>query len=122
MRTELALIVEDESIIALGLQMQLQSNGWKNCKVVFSGEKAITFCDSNSPDLIFMDISLQGKLNGLEAAQFIRKNCDTPIIFVSANESTEVAAKVEALSPSFLLDKPYSEEKLLFAINAVELL
>ena len=67
------LIVEDEIIIAEDLRLTLQSFGHEIISVVSSGEEAINYTDNFSPDMIFMDIVLEGDINGIEAAMLIKK-------------------------------------------------
>jgi len=62
------LVVEDESIVAKDIQMSLKNLGYAVSAVVSSGEEAIKKAGENNPDLVLMDIVLQGEINGITAA------------------------------------------------------
>ena len=66
------LIVEDESIVALDLKHRLMELGYVVTAVTNSGEKAIQQAAETRPDLVLMDIRLNGKMDGIEAAEAIR--------------------------------------------------
>ena len=65
------LIVEDEAIIALGIQMELEMAGYGSCQVVATGEDAIACVAQDPPDLILMDNRLAGDMDGIQAARAI---------------------------------------------------
>jgi CheY-like chemotaxis protein len=74
------LIVEDDGLIALHLQELLRNSGYNVPGPVASGEEAIEYVRTSPlPDLILMDITLDGKLNGIETARQIRKISDIPV-------------------------------------------
>ncbi len=66
------LIVEDEGIIAMEMQDRLEGLGYYVPTIVSSGEQAIPVAAEERPDLVLMDIMLQGKMDGVEAATQIR--------------------------------------------------
>jgi len=65
------LIVEDEAIIARHLQMELAADGFDIIDIVSNGEEAIQKVNKNKPDLVLMDINLNGKLNGIETMEIL---------------------------------------------------
>ncbi len=67
------LIVEDEAITAMDLQKSLKRLGYDAPAIVPSGERAIKKAEELKPDLVLMDIELQGAMDGIEAAGMIRK-------------------------------------------------
>jgi len=95
------LIVEDEGLIALHLQESLEKAGYTAVDPVSSGEDAIEYVNTHAhPDLILMDISLDGKLDGIGTAREIRKRFDIPIIFLSAHTEENCLARAEEFAPS----------------------
>lgn len=112
-----ALIVEDESIIALELRMRLEQLGVVVKAIVPSADKAIETADREHPDLIFMDILLRGKNTGIEAAQNIRKKSKVPIIFVTGNTHLLKAQLLKSLQPCFMIAKPANDWELKEAIE-----
>ncbi len=78
------MVVEDDYIIALDIKKSVKGFGYDVPVVVHSGEEAIAAAGKFKPDLILMDIMLEGELNGLEAGQLIWKNLRVPIIYITS--------------------------------------
>ena len=81
------LIVEDESIVQLDLQRRLQRMGHSVVGMASSGEEAISKAGDLKPDLVLMDVRLDGSMDGIEAARRIRAEQGTPVIYVTAYAS-----------------------------------
>ncbi len=111
------LIVEDEGIVGLDLQRMLQNAGYYACEVVASGEKAIQKADADRPDLVLMDIFLQGELNGVEAAGQIHTRFNIPVIFITANTDKKLKEKALITNPFGYITKPFNEENVLEVIK-----
>jgi two-component system, response regulator PdtaR len=79
------LIVEDETIIAACLEKDLLKLGYEVLPVASTAEKAVTLTEEHRPDIILMDIILQGKKTGIDAAQEIVKTHTMPIFFLTGN-------------------------------------
>ena len=112
------MVVEDDYIIALDIKKSVRGFGYDVPVVVHSGEEAIAAVEKLKPDLILMDIMLNGKLNGLEAGQVIWQNCKVPIIYITSyfDDST---LKNE-VKPSFNYDyliKPFNVSDLKMKIE-----
>lgn len=106
------LVVEDEIIIAMEIADRLKSMGYDVLRIVANGEMAIKTTKSENPDLILMDIMIQGDMDGIETATKIHTFSDVPVIYLTANadESTLERAKV---SDAFgYLIKPFEEKEL----------
>ncbi len=78
------LVVEDELIIAKGIEKRLMALGYAVAGTVASGEEALAKVLETSPDLIVMDIHLQGDMDGVETAEKIRSIADIPVIYLTA--------------------------------------
>ena len=72
MESTTILVVEDESGTALALQTTLEQMGYRIPATTASGEGALVLVEELAPDLVIMDINLDGKMNGIEAADKIR--------------------------------------------------
>ena len=70
------IIVEDESIVALDIQQRLEAMGYSVVATAASGEDAIEQCEATPPDLVLMDIRLNGEIDGIETAGHIRSHAD----------------------------------------------
>jgi len=112
MKSKKILIVEDEIIIAMEIADRLKSMGYEVLRIVSNGEMAIKTALSEKPDLILMDIMIQGDMDGIETASKILAHSSIPVIYLTANadESTLERAKV---SDAFAyLIKPFEEREL----------
>ncbi|MGB9980227.1 response regulator [Methanobacterium sp.] len=104
------LIVEDESIIALDIEFKLKSAGFNVYKAL-SGESALKIINDKI-DLILMDIQLNGKLDGIKTAIQIRKNFNTPIIYITGNQGLKIQEKIKLTEPYTFIKKPFDEVQL----------
>ena len=75
------LIVEDERIVALDIKSRLTQLGYEVVGVESSAEGAIASVADRSPDIVLMDIKLDGAVDGIEASKQLRQTCDVPVIF-----------------------------------------
>ena len=67
------LIVEDEAIFAESLKNQLFNLGYQVCGTAASGDDAMRIMEHSEPDLVMMDIMLEGSMDGVEVAGMIRE-------------------------------------------------
>lgn len=111
------VIVEDENIIALDIKKRLKSYGYNISAVVPSGEEAIRVAQELKPDLIIMDIVLKGKMDGIEAAEWINRRNHIPIVYLTAYSDNNTAMRIKKTTPFALLIKPFSELELKMIIE-----
>lgn len=103
------LIVEDERIAALALTNMLARMGLKVCASVASGEEAVERLAEIDPQLVFMDINLEGEMDGIEAARLIHELRDVPICYVTAYSDEATRHRATATAPVDFLAKPLME-------------
>ena len=101
------LIVEDERLIALDLQRRLTQLGYAVVGIAASGPQAITTAYQLQPDLVLMDIRLQGEMDGIEAALHIQQARPIPIIYLTAYVDDATMQRAQATSPRGFLRKPF---------------
>ena len=101
------LVVEDERIVAFGLKQQLEALGYRVAAVVPSGELAIEKASELKPDLVLMDIHLEGAMDGVEAAERIHACLRIPVIFLTAYAEDETLSRAQVSLPFGYLVKPY---------------
>jgi CheY-like chemotaxis protein len=112
------LIVEDEGLIALHLMEILTNAGYRVREPVPSGEDALGQVERvPRPDLILMDITLDGQLDGIETALRIRKRYDIPVIFLTAHSNDIIIARAKEASPGGYIIKPVIEKDLLAQVE-----
>jgi len=114
------LIVEDEGLIALHLMETLINAGYRVFEPVATGEEVLKLLEvSPQPDLILMDITLDGILDGIETARLIMQQYQIPVIFLTAHSNGSVVTKAKEVSPQGYILKPVLVEDLLQNIERV---
>ncbi len=117
MKKEKILIVEDELILSMELKMRLQREGFNNIKCITTGEEAVEYAVNFKPDIILMDIMLNGVITGIEAAQLIFQFIKIPLIYITGNDHLRTDEQLLATKPVAILGKPCSEWSLSEAIK-----
>ena len=111
------LIVEDEAIIAYDTKIKLEHEGYNVVDIVDTGQKAIKSMEIYKPDLVLMDILLNGDMNGIETAKKISAEYKTPILFLSAHSESDLLRQLDNKKHYSYLVKPLSGEELFQAVN-----
>ena len=106
------MIVENQGIVALDIQGKLERMGYEVPVVVSSGEEAIQKAEEIHPDLILMDIQLQGDMDGVVAAKQIRDRLSIPVIYLTALSEYSTVQRVKMTQPLGYIVKPFEEEEL----------
>ncbi len=101
-----AMIVEDEVIAAMATERMLKKLGFEVCGNVTSGEEALETMDEECPDLVIMDIRLDGELDGIETSMLMKQNRDVPVIFVTAYSDDSTVSRASAAKPLAFINKP----------------
>lgn len=115
--TARVLVVEDETNVAEVLKARLESYGYIVCGLAASGGDAIHLAGSSHPDIIMMDIKLNGDLDGIETADQIRLHHDVPIIYLTAFSDKHLLERVKITEPFGYIVKPYEGRELRIAIE-----
>ena len=100
------ILVEDEQIVAKYVEKQLIGAGYHILASVAKGEEAIEKVKSLNPDVVLMDIKLVDGMDGIEAANLIRKNYQTPVIFLTSLTDDESFQRAKTAEPFGYLVKP----------------
>ena len=103
------IIVEDERIIAEDLKSSIENFGYSVLKISSSGEDAIEECKILHPDIVLMDIKLQGEMTGIDAAKIITDRYQIPIIFSSAHADEKTVILALQADPFGFLVKPFDD-------------
>jgi PAS domain S-box-containing protein len=111
------LIVEDEAITALFIQECLENIGFKVVDTVATGHEAIDISEKLRPDLVLMDIKLDGDLNGIETARIIYNLFNIPVVYLTAYSDNDTLEKAILTGPFGYLLKPVEEKALRPAIE-----
>jgi CheY-like chemotaxis protein len=100
------LIVEDERIVATDLQDVLNGLGYDAYAIASSGAEALAIARTKRPDIVLMDIRIDGDVDGIEVATQLRREFDTAVIFVTALGDTVTTQRAKSAEPSAYLVKP----------------
>ncbi|MDH3267437.1 MAG: PAS domain S-box protein [Ignavibacteria bacterium] len=106
------LLVEDEQIVAKFAEKQLSGAGYKVVASVKTGEEAIEKVRMQYPDIVLMDIKLMGSMDGIETADYILKNYQTPVIFLTSLADDESFQRAKIVEPFGYLIKPIDLKEL----------
>jgi DNA-binding NtrC family response regulator len=106
------LIVEDEMLLALDLEMSLTDMGHTILGSFRNGEDALSFIEKNRPDVVLLDIKLEGELDGIEASKVIHYEYNVPVIFVTGNTDSNTLTKAQEMNPVGIINKPIKDYEL----------
>jgi DNA-binding LytR/AlgR family response regulator len=106
------LVVEDESIVRKDIEQTLKGLGYQVVSTVDNGEDAIEAASKYRPDVILMDIMLKGDLNGIAAAEEIKRTVDVPILFLTAYADRGTLSEAKLAEPHGYILKPFKDVDL----------
>lgn len=112
------MIVDDEILTAMALRIGLIDLGYDVCKLYASGEEALKNLIWEKPDVVIMDISLNGEVDGIKTAEKIRKKFGLPVIFLTGYSSRELMEKAKIAKPCHYFVKPVPCEMLKIEIDS----
>ncbi len=110
------LIVEDEFIVANDLRLTLKQAGYDVTGIAISAEEADEYIKKSKPDLVLLDIRLEGKQSGIDLARKLKEE-NIAFIFLSANSDQKILEQAKQTDPYGFLVKPFREKDLLIALE-----
>ena len=111
------LVVEDEVIIAKDIQNMLKKLGYAVSALAPSGVEAIKNVAETRPDLVLMDIVLEGDMDGVAAAEHIRNHFDIPVVYLTAYSDDTTLQRAKITEPYGYILKPFQERELYTTIE-----
>ena len=115
-RTAKILVVEDEQIVAVAIEGHLQRLGYDVVGRVASGEEACAQAAELEPDLVLMDVRIEGSMDGIEAARRIRQLREVPVVFLTAYSDVQTVERAKEAEPYGYIVKPFDPRDLHTAI------
>jgi len=112
MKTARVLIVEDESIIALSLEESLTKMGYQVVDTAANANDAMRMAREYKPDIVLMDIRLQGEMDGIQTADAIGSESGIPVVFLTAHADDSYLDQALLTNPYGYLVKPAQENEL----------
>ena len=110
------VVAEDDLTLSAILKSVLTAAGYE-VEVVETGEECLTLALSAEPDVVVMDVSLAGRMDGIEAATRLRRRSDCPVVFHTAHRSPERRARMESVRNSAIVQKPADVSRLVRAVD-----
>jgi PAS domain S-box-containing protein len=111
------LVVEDEAIVARDIQATLGDLGYEVQDTASSCEEAIVSATARCPDLVLMDIRIQGQRDGIETAEMLRRRFRVPVVFLTAYADDKTVERAKKAQPYGYLVKPIKSNELRSAVE-----
>ena len=112
------LIAEDEAITATALKSELVSLGYEVVGITDTAEDVVRVAGELQPDVVFMDITLKGVLDGITAAVAIRGRTGAPVVFLTAHADEKTMKRSIFAGPFEYILKPFTRKELQAAVEA----
>lgn len=112
MKPPRVLVVEDEAIVAMDIAERLLGMGYELAGQTASGEQALRLAGEQKPDLVLMDIRLQGDMDGVAAAEALRNRFRVPVIFLTAYSEEATLNRAKRTEPFGYILKPFDDREL----------
>ncbi len=106
------LIVEDDRNLAIYIRQTLEGFGFDAIEIAVSGEEAVQKATEMHADIVLMDIVLEGRMDGIEAAEMIKEQLNIPIIYLTAYSDDKRVQRAKATKPVGYLLKPFQQRDL----------
>ena len=106
------MVVEDEAVVALHLRQELLKLGYTVAGVATAGEQALKMVEEVFPDVVLMDIHIQGELDGIETAKRIPRYLHIPVIYLTAYSEDTTLKRAGDTYPYGYLIKPFLDREL----------
>ena len=119
MKPATVLVVEDERVVAMHLRQQLSRLGYQVPAMATSGPQALKHIVDLRPDVVLMDIHIEGRMDGIETASRIPLELRIPVIYLTAYSEEATLERARQTKPYGYLLKPFSERELHAAIQMV---
>jgi len=110
------LVVEDEQIVALDLQQGLSKMGYEVLATADNARDALILTHDQRPDLVLMDIKINGPMDGIEAGRHIA-DIGIPVIYLTAYSDADTVRRAAQSMPYGFLTKPYQLHEVAASIE-----
>ncbi len=111
------LVVENEQIVAEDIKFRLQRLGYAVSGTALSGQEAAKKAEEIYPDLVLMDIVLEGEMDGIEAASIISSRLDIPVVYLTAYADDKTLERAKTTEPFGYILKPFEDRELHITIE-----
>jgi DNA-binding LytR/AlgR family response regulator len=106
------LIVEDNSFISEDIAGYIEESGHEVSGQAYDYDEAIELLDKKKPDVVLLDVDLNGDKNGIDIAHYIKKTFARPFLFITSFSDTATLQKINQTQPYGYILKPFQEKVL----------
>lgn len=106
------LIIEDDDVTALNLKLSLEKQGYEVIALADTSSSSRNKIKVYDPDVVLIDIALEGNDDGIEIARFIRDKMPRPFIFLTAHSEASILSKAKQTEPYGYIVKPFDPVNL----------
>jgi len=111
------LLVEDDDIVARVAIWRLQKIGYEVCGRATNSADALSLAREHHPDLILMDINIEGPHDGIETAKMLKKITDARLVYLTSQTDDETVERAVGTHPAGFIAKPFDTKDLKIAIE-----
>src|SRR5688572_1615359 len=111
------LIVEDEQVVAHDIALSLRALGYHVTKVTSSADECFSAVQEELPDLVLMDIHIDGDVDGVHAARELHQRFQLPVIFLTAYADDATMTRAKETAPIGYVIKPFRRSDLKSAVE-----
>jgi PAS domain S-box-containing protein len=112
------VVVEDDDLIAHLIGLMLKRRDYVMTGWATTGEEALARVVETTPDLVLMDIRLNGRLDGIDAATYVLTVLKVPVVFVTASGDDSTLARARRAHPYGVITKPFNEREMFLSIES----
>ncbi|NLO20112.1 MAG: response regulator [Ignavibacteria bacterium] len=102
------LIVEDQIVVATNLKILLRHNNYEVIGVATNSEDALKMIEKEVPDLVVMDVVLDGDIDGIETTKILKKRWNIPVIFLTSHKEADIYEKAKQANAVGFFTKNFS--------------
>ena len=112
------IIAEDEKIVAKDIENKLKKSGYDVVAVVSTGKDLLDKVYEYKPDLVLMDIKLDGEMDGIETAAKLKNCYELPVVYLTAYADKITLKRIDETKPGGYVLKPFKLSDLRESIEA----
>jgi len=109
--------VEDDEVLARVIEWRLTKLGHTICGSSNNGTEAIEKIQHLAPDLVLLDIELQGEMDGINIGEFLLSNTKIPFIYLTSHTEDEYLKRAKKTNPKGYIKKPFDDDRIRVAIE-----
>jgi DNA-binding NtrC family response regulator len=110
------LIVEDQFIEAKSLNVILTNAGYFTCSIARSVAAALSIIEQEKPDLVLVDIFLQGEGTGIDLGRILHER-NMAFVYLSANSNRQILEEAKPTKPYGFMVKPFRAKDVLIMLD-----